>query len=113
MEFVCTECPRGCRLLVENGRVSGNSCPKGEAFGLREATAPMRAVSSTVAVEGGLHAVCPVKTTAPVPKAMQRAAVAALEKMTVAAPIRAGQIILKNVCGTGADFAATRPMPKK
>ena len=35
------------------------------------------AIGLAVAVEGGLHAVCPVKTTAPVPKAMQRAAVAA------------------------------------
>ena len=32
MELVCIVCPKGCRMTVENGVVTGNTCKKGEAF---------------------------------------------------------------------------------
>lgn len=33
MKLVCIVCPRGCRINVENGVVSGNGC-KGEKLSL-------------------------------------------------------------------------------
>lgn len=113
MNLICTQCPRGCRLTVEEGRVEGNACPRGRDFGLQEAQAPMREVSSTVAVSGGVHPVCPVKTAAPVPKHLQKEVVRALQALTVPAPLSVGQKVLENVCGTGVAVIATRAMAKK
>lgn len=113
-EFTCIVCPRGCRLRVEEetGRISGNACPRGAAYGLAEATNPTRVVTSTVAVRGGLYPRCPVKTSAPLPKAKMREAVRALEGLVLEAPVEPGRVVVKNVCGTGADFITTRGLPK-
>lgn len=70
-ELICVICPRGCRLLVDEGRdysVIGNRCPRGAAYGRDELTHPTRTVTSTVCCIGGLHPRCPVKTDAPIPK---------------------------------------------
>lgn len=50
-ELICITCPKGCHLKVdeENGyAVTGNSCPKGEAYGKAELCHPTRVVTSTV-----------------------------------------------------------------
>ncbi len=112
-ELVCIVCPRGCRLQVDeqNGfSVTGNACPRGALYGREELTHPTRVVTSTVAVEGGIHPRCPVKTTAPIPKSEVFRAVAALDGIVLQAPIRCGQVVVPNVRGTGADFIAVRDM---
>lgn len=73
MELTCICCPIGCglRATLEAGqvvRVTGNTCPRGEAYARREAVSPMRTVTSSVAVEGGVRPVVPVKTVPDVPK---------------------------------------------
>lgn len=53
IELTCIVCPKGCRLQVddENGyTVTGNSCPRGAAYGHEEATSPTRMVTSTVRI---------------------------------------------------------------
>lgn len=109
-EFVCVMCPRGCRLRVdaESGAVAGNLCARGASYGLTEAADPVRVVTSTAAVRGGVYPRCPVKTSRPVPKAKMLAAVRALAGVVLEAPVREGDVVLRNVCGTGADFIATR-----
>ena len=70
-ELICITCPKGCHLKVdeENGyAVTGNSCPRGEAYGKAELTHPTRVVTSTVRCTGGSRPRCPVKTSGPVPK---------------------------------------------
>ncbi len=110
-ELVCIVCPKGCRLHVdeENGyKVTGNSCPRGEAYGREECTNPTRVVTSTVAVAGGAHPRCPVKTNRPVPKDRMFDVVRALDGLVIPAPVALGQVIVADVCGTGADIVATR-----
>jgi len=111
-EFTCTVCPRGCRLRVEEDtfRVTGNSCPRGEAYGKAELTHPTRVLTSTVRAEGGLHRRLPVKSAAPIPKGLLIPAARVLDGVTVRAPIRAGQVILENILDTGADIVATRDL---
>lgn len=112
-ELICIVCPKGCHLRVEeeNGyRVTGNSCPRGEEYGRAELTHPTRVVTSTVRAEGGAHPRVPVKTSAPIPKSLIFEAMKALENVCLPAPIVAGQVVVKNVCGTGADFIATRDL---
>ena len=65
-------------------------------------------VTSTVKCTGGSRPRCPVKTSGPVPKGMVFAVVAALDAVELTAPVRIGQVVLANVCGTGVDIVATK-----
>lgn len=112
-ELVCIVCPRGCRLKVdeENGySVSGNSCPRGEAYGRQEITAPVRTVTSTVRISGGLNPMCPVKTNRPVPKSKMLDVMREIAKVRIQSPVKCGDIIIKDVCSTGSDIVATKEM---
>ena len=65
--LICICCPLGCPLTVtlENGEVvsvTGNTCPRGAAYGRREVTNPTRIVTSTALVSGGVLPVVSVKT---------------------------------------------------
>ena len=111
-ELICIVCPKGCRLAVdERLSVTGHSCMRGEAYGREEINNPVRVVTSTVQVDGGLHRRCPVKTAGSIPKRLVFEAVQALEGVCLRAPIWAGQVVVANVCGAGVDFVATRDMP--
>ena len=114
-ELICIVCPQGCHLTVDedNGfAVTGNGCPRGAEYGKVELTAPTRTVTSTVRCEGGARPRCPVKTDRPVPKGSVFAVMEALEGVTLAAPVKVGQVVVENVCGTGADIVATRDLER-
>ena len=109
--LICIVCPRGCRLAVDEEQdyaVTGNGCPRGAEYGRIELTNPTRVVTSTVRCVGGIHPRCPVKTDKPIPKALVRAAAAALDGVTLTAPAELGQVVLSDVCGTEASFITTR-----
>lgn len=117
MELTCICCPIGCglRATLEAGqvvRVTGNTCPRGEAYARREAVSPMRTVTSSVAVEGGVRPVVPVKTVPDVPKGRIFPVMDAIRDLTVPAPVRAGDVLLRDVAGTGADVVATAGLDK-
>ncbi len=112
-ELICIVCPKGCHLKVDeqNGyTVKGNSCPRGAEYGKIELTNPTRVITSTVAVQGGAHPRCPVKTSKPIPKELIFEAMKTLDDLVLDAPIRLGQVVVKDVCGTGADFVAARSL---
>ena len=112
-ELICIVCPKGCHLKVdeENGySVTGNSCPRGAEYGKIELTNPTRVITSTVAVRGGDYPRCPVKTSKPIPKGLIFEAMKTLDDLVLDAPIQLGQVVVKNVCGTGADFVACRSL---
>lgn len=109
--LICICCPQGCHLNVdeENGfKVTGNTCKRGEEYGRQEIKDPQRTITSTVAVSGGRYVRCPVKTNKTISKAAMFNAVKSLDDMIVVAPISLGQVIVKDVCGSGVDFIATR-----
>ena len=113
-ELICIVCPQGCHLKVdeENGlTVTGNSCPRGAEYGKMELTHPTRVVTSTVRCEGGLYPRCPVKTDRAVPKERMLDVMAALEGAALTAPVRVGDVVIEDVCGTGANVVATRNLP--
>ena len=110
-ELICITCPKGCHLKVdeENGyAVTGNACPRGEAYGRAELIHPTRVVTSTVRCTGGSRPRCPVKTSAPVPKAKMFDVISALDAICLQAPVQIGQVVLPDVCGTGADIVVTK-----
>lgn len=113
-ELICICCPKGCHLQVDpqnDYAVTGNACPNGAAYGKEELTHPTRIITSTVCIAGGLYPRCPVKTEQPVPKEKMPDVMAALNTVRLQAPVRVGEVVLHDVCGTGVDVVATRNMP--
>jgi CxxC motif-containing protein len=112
-ELICTVCPRGCHLKVypeENYRVVGHQCARGVKYGQEEVKNPCRIITSTVCIEGAEHPRCPVKTNAPVPRQMIFNVVKTLNNVCLRSPVKAGDIVVENACGTGVDFITTRSM---
>ncbi len=112
-ELTCIGCPMGCPVTVEmNGTeivsVSGNTCPRGEAYARKEVTNPTRIVTSTVKVEGGTVDMVSVKTKEDIPKDKIFDCVRALKGVAVKAPVRIGDVILADAAGTGVDVVATK-----
>lgn len=112
-ELICIGCPMGCPVMVEmDGReivsVSGNTCPRGDAYARKEVTNPTRIVTSTVKVEGGLVEMISVKTKEDIPKDKIFDCMRALKGITVKAPVHIGDVILADAAGTGVDVVATR-----
>jgi len=113
--IVCISCPIGCQLTVEgsdgNFTVTGNTCKNGETYGIQEMTNPQRVVPSTVVIKGAMLTRLPVKTADTIPKAKIFDAMKEINDVVVEAPVKMGDVVLKNVCGTGVDVVATKSMP--
>ena len=112
-ELICIGCPLGCMVTVEmeNGEiksVTGNTCKRGEIYGRKEVTNPTRIVTSTVRVSGGSIEMVSVKTKEDIPKGKIFDCVKALKTVEVAAPVHIGDVIMKDVAGTGVDVVATK-----
>lgn len=111
--LICITCPNGCHLTVDenNGfKVSGNRCERGVTYAKHELTSPERVLTSTVKLSGGAHRRLPVKSSKPLPKGKLVEAVRSLDSVEVISPIKCGDIIIKDVLGTGADIVATRSL---
>ncbi len=117
-ELTCIGCPLGCALTVtmENGTVTsvtGNTCPRGDAYARKEVTNPTRIVTSTVRVRGGVCPMVNVKTATDIPKDKIFACTEALKDIVVSAPVSIGDVILTNVADTGVDIVAARNVAVK
>jgi len=111
--LTCINCPLGCQITVSadalgRQKIEGYGCKRGLEYAKVELTNPTRMVTSTVRLQNADIRQLPVKTSAPVPKAKIMDCMCALKAVEVSAPVRAGDIIVRNVCGTGSDIVATR-----
>ena len=111
-ELTCIRCPLGCPLVAEidgdRVTVTGNTCPRGAEYGKKEVTNPTRIVTSSVRVEGGELPIVSVKTATDIPKGMIFDVMRAIRACRVAAPVRAGDVLIPDAAGSGADVVATR-----
>ncbi|MGI5887932.1 MAG: DUF1667 domain-containing protein [Oscillospiraceae bacterium] len=112
MEMICINCPKGCRLRAEKTadgwEISGYSCPRGKEYAYSEVTDPRRTLTSTVVVKSGAIRRCPMKSASPIPKDLVKEAAKALDGVVLEAPVRIGDIVVKDILGTGCDIVATR-----
>lgn len=111
-ELICIGCPLGCPLKVEmEGNevvsVTGNTCPRGDAYARKEVTNPTRIVTSTVRVNGGVRPVVAVKTKSDIPKSKIFEVMEAINQVEVTAPVAIGDVVLTDVAGTGVEVVAT------
>lgn len=106
-EMICIMCPMGCHLSVKKVgdeiQVSGNGCNRGVVFAKEEMTCPKRIVTSSVKTTEGVKS---CKTTNPVPKSMIFEVMKEIEKLRLS-KVKFGQVVIKDVLGTGADIIIT------
>ena len=113
-ELTCIGCPMGCQITVEmDGKevkdIQGYTCKRGKIYAQKEVTNPTRIVTSTVRVTGNPEVpVISVKTAQDIPKAEIFDCVRALKNLTAVSPVKIGDVILHDVCGTGVDVIATK-----
>lgn len=115
--FTCINCPLSCSLELaeEDGQVleiSGDECEVGRRYAEEEFRDPRRVVTTTVKVRNGILPLLPVVSTRPIPKSLVREAVKALSDVEVEAPVQDGQVIYRDILGTGADMVASRRLDR-
>jgi CxxC motif-containing protein len=116
-QYLCIGCPLGCHLEVDADHeriveIRGFSCKRGKEYAAQEHTDPRRFVTTTVSIAHADWARLPVRTQRAVPKDKLRAVCQVLQKVNVQAPIYSGEVIVRDVLGTGIDIIATRDMPR-
>ncbi len=114
--LLCSLCPNCCALTVtmEGEAVTGctgNLCTQGADFARQELTMPLRNVTTSVAVSGGLYPLCSVRLSAPIPLSRLTEAVDLLHGLTVTAPVAMGQVLLEDLLGLGVQVLSTRSVP--
>jgi CxxC motif-containing protein len=111
-EMICIVCPRGCHLKIDENTLEaqGNTCPRGEEYAKNEIVSPMRTITGSVGISGGIHPRLAVRTNRAVPKSKMFEIMAALHACKVHAPVKHGDVIIENVFGTGANVIASRDM---
>jgi len=109
--ITCIGCPMGCQLnaTLQDGAVlsvDGAGCGRGAVYARQECVCPERTVTSLVRVKGRREPLS-VKTARPVPKAAIFACLDRIHAVEAAPPVRIGDVLIADVCGTGVDVVAT------
>lgn len=108
-EFTCIICPRGCRLQVDdNMNVTGNTCPRGKDYAISELTNPVRSITSSIRVRNREDLLVSVKTSGQIPKGKIFEVMEEINKLSVDAPTRIGDVAKENILGLGVDILITK-----
>lgn len=111
-EITCIVCPVGCVMNVQvDGdeiNVTGNACKRGYTYAVDEMTNPKRMVTSSILVAGGNLPLVSIKTKEAIPKQNIDETLNKIKSTTCKAPIKIGDVLIKNVANTGVDIVATR-----
>lgn len=114
-KLTCICCPLGCSIDadMQGGSVvavRGNGCPNGEKYAHTELTAPVRTLTSTVALvnsKSGMR-LAPVRSSEPIPKDKLFDCMKEIANISVSAPVHIGDTVLQNAAGTGISIIITR-----
>jgi len=116
-ELICIVCPKGCRLSLEEDpanpvgfRVTGLTCKRGEAYAVKEVTAPTRTLTSTVRLRGGRLHRLPVRTSSDIPREKVGECMKLINDLEVQSPVKMGQILIPHLFGTEANLIASRSL---
>ena len=116
-DLICIVCPRGCHLTLEEDpgapkgyRVTGLTCKRGEAYAIKEVTAPTRMLTSTVRIEGARLPRLPVRTSSDIPRERVGQCMALINDLTVRSPVAMGSILIADLFGTGVNLIASRSL---
>ena len=110
-EVICTVCPTGCRITVEGEgthiqSIVGNGCKRGIQYATDEFIEPKRLLTCSVTLEGADRAMLPVRSAAPLPLKNVFDCMKVVKATTVSAPIKVGDVIIKDILGLGVDIVS-------
>jgi len=115
--LTCIVCPKSCRLYVENigseMQITGYGCKRGLEYASEEIREPRRMLTATVTVRNGILPRLPVASSAPIPRRLFDVCLRELAAVVVNAPIKLGQVIIRDIQKTGVDIVASRSLAKK
>ena len=114
-EITCTVCPRGCTVTVtgEGSQIEsiiGYGCKRGETYAAAEFTNPVRLLTSTMKVQDAANELLPVRSASPVPKSKLFDCMEVIRKSEVTLPVKLGDVLIADICGTGVDIIASKSM---
>ena len=98
----------GAKFEVANG----NKCKRGVEYAKNEALDPRRMLTTSILIKGGEWPLVSVKSSKPVPKEKVLSVLKEIRKTMVNAPVKSGQIIIKNIAHTNIDIVATKLVKK-
>jgi CxxC motif-containing protein len=112
--MTCIVCPLGCPLtaVIEDGKavkIEGNTCKRGEAYAREEIADPRRTLTTTIATPDGGRV--PVKSSAPLPKALLTDAMKAINAAAAKTPVKPGDTLIEDIFDTGINIVATDAYP--
>lgn len=110
--ITCVTCPLGCAITVRGDgdtieSITGESCKRGIDYAKNEFSHPQRILTSLVKVTGSASPLVSVRSDRPIPKDRMFAIMDEVRGAVAAAPVSIGQVLIENVCGTGANIIAT------
>lgn len=113
--LICINCPRGCQLTVRRETdadepsvlVEGNACPRGVDYAAQEVLHPVRVLTCLMRPAGSQKPVS-VRTTGAVPKERLLDCARQVYRTHPSLPIRRGDVLIEDLCGTGIAVIATR-----
>jgi CxxC motif-containing protein len=115
--MTCIVCPFGCKLQVRpldvDGMefdIKGNKCPKGLDYAVKELRNPTRVITSTVKIKYAHLNRLPVRTSEAIAKNLMFKCMKKLDFVEVKSPVKAGDVIIRDILGTGINIIATRSM---
>jgi len=110
--LTCIMCPLGCEMSVEQNddivSVTGNQCEKGEQFAREEVLHPIRNLATSVPIAGRHFKMLSVRLSDRIPRHLLLNALAEISHLRPVAPVMRGDVLIKNILGSGADVIATR-----
>jgi CxxC motif-containing protein len=112
-QIICTVCPRGCCMTVKGEKeqilsVENYSCPRGLEYAKTEFVAPVRILTTLVKVEGKENELLPVRTDKPILQSKIFECMEVIKKAKVCVPVKRYDVIIENICNTGANIVATK-----
>jgi CxxC motif-containing protein len=115
-ELICVICPNGCELkaMIEEGpqmvvrEITGELCDKGPVWAEQELLNPVRTIASSVIVDGGDYPLVSVRTDAAIPLKSIWNVMKVIKSVEVKAPVRIGEVLIKDPAGTSCNIIATR-----
>lgn len=115
--FTCIVCPNGCEIEAEYESaqvlsVTGNLCAKGKTYVTQELVAPRRTIATSVRVVGGALPLASVRLTNAVPKSRIFDVMREINRHTLTAPVRIGDVLVANILGLDSDVIVTRNVEK-
>ena len=116
-KITCIVCPIGCKILVKTDGstceiLEGCKCKRGVEYARSEALDPRRMLTTSVLVDNGNWPLVSVKSSKPVPKEKIFIVLDEIKKTRIKAPVKIGQVIIKNVSNTGIDIIASKSVKK-